>query len=80
MDYTIILLVITILLILQSLYKDRIYQKSFKEFNEERKDLLNRIMAKNLDEYKNINDNTLPKGNNHLKKMMKEKDFEDLYR
>lgn len=51
--------------------------RTIKTMHEERKDLLNRIMAKDLNDYKNVNNTSLPKGMSPLRK--KEPDFEGLY-
>lgn len=66
------LLIMLFLSITTSIIKDLSYQK-------ERKDLLNRLMAKDLAEYKDVNNNSLPKGKNHLKKHLENKDFEGYY-
>lgn len=76
-NITISLLIILSISITSSVIKDISYQK-------ERKDLLNRIMAKDLSEYNNIGNNSLPKGNNSLKKSLEKrslenKDFEGFY-
>jgi hypothetical protein len=45
-----------------------------RQIAKERKDLLNRIMAKNLPEYKNMNDTGVPKAvENQIRKKMKER-------
>lgn len=51
--------------------------KIIKTMHEERKDLLNRIMARDLVEYKNVSNTSLPKGKNPIRKI--EEDFEGLY-
>lgn len=74
----IIMTSITVVALLSSLYKDMVLQRVIKQHQEEKRDLLNRIMAKNLVEYKNVENDTLPKGNNPLKKSSI--DFEGLYK
>ena len=81
MELTLIITVIAIVLILSNIYKDITLQKVIKQHQEERNDLLNRIMAKNVVEYKQINDSSLPKGNNPIRKKLEKDidDFEGLY-
>ena len=75
MDIMLVIMgVVTTLSLVSLILKDINHNKVTKAYQDERRDLMNRIMAKNLQEYQSINDNTLPKGNNHL-----EKKFEGLY-
>lgn len=74
----IIMTTITVVSLLSNLYKDTAMQKLIQQHQEEKKDLLNRIMAKNLVEYKNVSNDTLPKGSNPIKKSSV--DFEGLYK
>lgn len=74
------LAIVSIMSILSSVYKDKMYRSLIREYTEERKDLLNRIMARNLTEYKNTSNNNLPKGNNVLKNKILENEFQGLYR
>lgn len=77
-NYIIIgLIIITVLTLVSSIYKDTMHNKQTKDFSEERKDLLNRIMAKNIVEYSNINNDTLPKGKNSLKNKTLRSEFKD---
>lgn len=74
----IILSVVTVVLALTTISKDITIQRLNKQYNEERKDLLNRIMARDITEYKNVNNVSLPKGNNPLKDKVNN-DFRGLY-
>jgi hypothetical protein len=58
-------------------FKDHNTLRLMREHQMEKKDLLNRIMAKDLNEYKNVNNTSLPKGKSPLRKQ--EEDFEGLY-
>lgn len=79
MEYALIISTcVATLAVISNLYKDITMQRVIKQHQEERKDLLNRIMARNLVEYKNVNNDTLPKGSNPIKKSSV--DFEGLYK
>ena len=74
-----LVLLIFALLILNAILSVFIMRKD-KLYAMERKDLLNRIMAKNLDEYARAEKGSLPKGNNKLRQKMEEAEYEGLYR
>lgn len=77
-NYIIIgLIIITVLTLVSSIYKDTMHNKQTKDFAEERKDLLNRIMSKNITEYSNINNDKLPTGKNSLKNKTLRSEFKD---
>ena len=79
MEYALIVSTcIAAIAVISNFYKDITMQRITKQHQEERKDLLNRIMARNLVEYKNVNNDTLPKGSNPIKKSSV--DFEGLYK
>lgn len=77
MDTTALAMVVAIVASLGMIYKDIQTGRIIKQYQEERKDLLNRIMAKDLNDYKNVNNSALPKGMNPIRK--KETEFEGLY-
>lgn len=62
------LFMITAVTLITSLIKDISY-------NRERKDLLNRIMAKDLGDYRSTENNNLPKGRSPLKNANEFKGF-----
>lgn len=68
---------VIVLLSLVIAFKDHNTLRLMREHQMEKKDLLNRIMAKDLNEYKNVNNTSLPKGKSPLRKT--EEDFEGLY-
>lgn len=65
------LAIVSIVSIASSVYKDRAYQKTIN-------DLLNRLMARDLTEYSNVNNAVLPKGKNKLKEKYEDQ-FKGLY-
>lgn len=79
MDYIIIVIsCIATISVISNIYKDFTIQRLNKQHSEERKDLLNRIMARDITEYKNVNNVSLPKGNNPMKDKVNN-DFRGLY-
>lgn len=80
MEYVVIVSVcVATISVISNLYKDITIQKLNKQHQEERKDLLNRLMAKDINEYKSVNNPNLPKGANPIRKKLEEFDRQGLY-